>query len=59
MMSRQTAPGVPGSAPLPNAGNPGTVYKANAMHPAAAAGMGLRPGQNPLNMRPGSMPGKR
>jgi hypothetical protein len=36
--SSQTAPGVPGSFPLPNAGNKGNAYKANAMHPSAMAG---------------------
>ena len=34
---RQTAPGVPGSFPLPNPGNAGTTYTANAVHPSAAA----------------------
>lgn len=35
---RQTGPGIPGSFPLPNPGNSGNAFKANAMHPAAATG---------------------
>ena len=44
MAGRQTQPGVPGSFPLPNPGAAGTVYKANVMHPAAAAGLGAATG---------------
>ncbi len=46
---RQTGPGVPGSFPLPNPGNTGNAYKANAMHPSAAAGMLYGPRANQLN----------
>ena len=46
---RQTAPGVPGSFPLPNPGNAGTTYTANAVHPSAAAATRLGPRANPLN----------
>lgn len=53
----QTAPGVPGSFPLPNPGAAGNSYQANAIHPAAAAALGPR--ANPLNAgRPG-MVGKK
>lgn len=57
MYGRQTAPGVPGSFPLPNSGNPGMVYKANALHPAATAG--ASPRVNPLNKGPIPMAGKK
>jgi len=40
MYGRQTAPGVPGSFPLPIAGQAGNTYNANKLHPAAAAGLG-------------------
>jgi hypothetical protein len=57
---RQTAPGVPGSFPLPNAGAAGTAYKANAVHPSAAAGTQLGPRANPLNAgRPPLLGGKK
>jgi hypothetical protein len=46
---RQTAPGVPGSFPLPNPGEPGTAYAANAVHPSAAAATRLGARANPLN----------
>jgi hypothetical protein len=50
MDPRQINPGVPGSFPLPNPGNPGTAYAANAkMHPAASAALGTPARQNPLN----------
>ena len=48
-LGRQTAPGVPGSFPLPNPGATGMAYKANAIHPAAAAALGKGPSQNPVN----------
>ncbi len=54
---RQTGPGVPGSFPLPNAGVPGTAFKANALHPAAAAALGPR--ANPLNGGRPAMAGKK
>ena len=60
MAGRQTAPGVPGSFPLPNQGAAGNAYKVNAIHPAAAAGLGLGPSRNPVNGgRPGLMGVKR
>jgi len=46
---RQTAPGVPGSVPLPNPGNVGTTYTANSIHPAAAAAAKFGPRANPFN----------
>jgi hypothetical protein len=51
MYGRQTAPGVPGSFPLPNPAEMGNAYKANALHPSAAAGRGalLGPRANPIN----------
>jgi hypothetical protein len=52
MYGRQTAPGVPGSFPLPNPGNAGMAFKENAMHPSATAGskaMALGPRANPAN----------
>lgn len=55
---RQTSPGVPGSFPLPNPGNAGNSYKANAMHPAAAAGR-LGPRANPLNGGRPALAGKK
>jgi hypothetical protein len=56
---RQTAPGVPGSFPLPNPGSAGTAYKANALHPSAAAGANLGPRANPLNGGRPPMAGKK
>jgi hypothetical protein len=50
MYARQTQPGVPGSFPLPNPGNPGTAFTANVkMHPAANAALSSPARQNPLN----------
>ena len=54
---RQTGPGVPGSFPLPNPGNTGSAYKANAMHPSAAAAFGPR--ANPLNGGRPALAGKK
>jgi len=56
---RQLAPGIPGSFPLPNPGAAGSAYKANAMHPSAAAGMGLGPRANPANGGRPDVAGKR
>jgi hypothetical protein len=56
---RQTAPGVPGSFPLPNSGSPGTAYQANALHPSAAAATNLGPRANPLNGGRPPMAGKK
>jgi hypothetical protein len=55
-LGRQTSPGVPGSFPLPNPGATGMAYKANAIHPAAAAALNKGPAQNPINGgRPGML----
>lgn len=55
---QQTAPGIPGSFPLPNADAKGTAFKANAMHPSAAAALG--PSANPMNAaRPAMLGGKK
>jgi hypothetical protein len=56
---RQTAPGVPGSFPLPNPGNTGNAFRANALHPAAAAATRLGPRANPLNAGAPQMAGKK
>jgi hypothetical protein len=56
---RQTAPGVPGSFPLPNPGSPGTSFMANAVHPSAAAANKLGPRANPLNGGRPLMAGKK
>ncbi len=49
-------PGQPGSFPLPNAGQPGTVFaqqQANPIHPAAQAARGM----NPTAQTQAKMPG--
>lgn len=50
-------PGIPGSFPLPNAGNQGNTFRANMkMHPAALA---TGPKSNPLNAGRPAMAGKK
>lgn len=56
---RQTGPGIPGSFPLPNPANTGNVFRANALHPSAAAGVGLGPRANPLNGGRAPMAGRK
>lgn len=56
MISAQTQ-GQPGSFPLPNAGQPGTAYATNQIHPAARAAS-TPPRQNVLNAgHPAMAPG--
>jgi hypothetical protein len=55
----QTAPGVPGSFPLPAQGEEGNSFKNNAMHPSAAAGLALGPRANPMNAGHPAMAGKK